>query len=334
MVALLERGRSFFNIYFPGLIACCTVALAAVFLEEHYDGPAMLYALLLGIAFNFLSESDRTTKGIEIASKSILRIGVGLLGLRISFDQIAGLGWGPAVLMLAAIAATILFGWGVARLTKSRGAFGVLTGGAVGICGASAALAISAVLPGHKDAERDTIYTIVTVTALSTVAMILYPMMAGWLGLSESDTGIFLGGTIHDVAQVVGAGYSVSENTGDVATVIKLMRVALLIPVVLVIALLFRGQVGEGAASRLPVPLFAIGFVCLMALNNMMDLPTQITGFFVDLSRWCIILAVAALGMKTSFKSLVASGSVPFLLILGETVFLAVFVLGGMLLLG
>ena len=236
--------------------------------------------------------------------------------------------------MVTAIAATILFGVIAGRFAKVGNQFGVLTGGAVGICGASAALAISAVLPGHKDAERNTIYTIVTVTALSTAAMIFYPVLAGWIGLNHEDTGIFFGGTIHDVAQVVGAGYSVSPETGDVATVIKLLRVAMLIPVVLLIALFFRGASREGAASRLPLPVFAIAFVALMVLNNTVDLPGEVTTFFVDLSRWCIVTAVAALGMKTSFKSLLASGSVPFLLILGETVFLAVFVLGGMAVIG
>ena len=98
--------------------------------------------------------------------------------------------------------------------------------------------------------------------------MILYPLIAGWLGMDDEATGIFLGGTIHDVAQVVGAGYSVSDETGDVATVIKLLRVALLIPVVLIIAFAFRGQ-GEAKESSLPIPVFALFFVGFMALNNL-----------------------------------------------------------------
>lgn len=332
MTKIVGLGREFYTTVFPGVLACVTVAVAAMFLSDHYGGPTMLYALLLGIAFNFLSETDRTTTGIDIASKDILRIGVALLGLRISFDQIMALGWGPVLIAIAGIVATIVFGVLCVGLTRRGRDFGCLTGGAVAICGASAALAISSVLPRNKHSEENTIYTIVTVTALSTTAMVLYPMLAEWLGLNIADTGIFLGGTIHDVAQVVGAGYSVSDDAGDIATVIKLFRVAMLIPVVLIIAMMFRNK-GEERQSRLPVPLFALVFAALVAVNNFDILPEQITVLAVEASRWCIVTAVAALGMKTSFKSLLQFGAAPFVLIVAETAFLAVLVLGGIALL-
>lgn len=329
----MGMGRDFYTTVFPGLLACVTVAVAAMFLSDHYGGPTMLYALLLGIAFNFLSETDRTMTGIDIASKNVLRIGVALLGLRISFDQIMALGWGPVLIAVIGIAATIVVGVIFVGVTKRGRDFGCLTGGAVAICGASAALAISSVLPRNKDSEENTIYTIVTVTALSTTAMVLYPMLAQWLGLSTEETGVFLGGTIHDVAQVVGAGYSVSDHAGDIATVIKLFRVAMLIPVVLIIAVAFRGRQTDGTASRLPVPLFALVFAVLVGVNNFDVLPAQLTDLAVETSRWCIVTAVAALGMKTSFKSLLQFGAAPFVLIVAETVFLAGLVLVGIALL-
>ena len=121
------------------------------------------------------------------------------------------------------------------------------------ICGASAALALAAALPAHPQKERATLFTVVSVSALSTLAMIVYPMIAQALGLDARAAGIFLGATIHDVAQVVGAGYAMSQQTGDVATFVKLLRVAMLLPVIVVAVLLSRRQasaVGEGRSRR------------------------------------------------------------------------------------
>ena len=112
----------------------------------------------------------------------------------------------------------------LARRLGLKPLFGVLSGGAVAICGASAALAIASVLPRNDTRERDTILTVVSVTALSTLAMILYPVFATSIGLDHKQAGIFIGGTIHDVAQVVGAGYTISNETGDIATYVKLLQ--------------------------------------------------------------------------------------------------------------
>ena len=140
--------------------------------------------------------------------------------------------------MIVGVATTIVVGFLLARRLGLSPMFGVLSGGAVAICGASAALAIASVLPPSDTRERDTILTVVSVTALSTLAMILYPVFATSIGLDHKQAGIFIGGTIHDVAQVVGAGYSISNETGDIATYVKLLRVAMLLPAVFAISFL------------------------------------------------------------------------------------------------
>jgi uncharacterized integral membrane protein (TIGR00698 family) len=137
-------------------------------------------------------------------------------------------------MLAGAIFTTIVLGVFLAKMLGLQKRFGALTGGSVAICGASAALAISTILPKGANHERDTLLTVIGVTAMSTIAMIVYPILSAQLGMSETEAGIFLGGTIHDVAQVVGAGYSVSENAGDMATLTKLVRVAMLMPVVLI----------------------------------------------------------------------------------------------------
>lgn len=315
--------------HFPGLLAAATVAVAATFLSEHYGGPVMLYALLLGMAFNFLSLDGACVDGIATASKLVLRVGVALLGMRITFDQITQLGVGVPLLMTGAVAATILGGLVMGRLLGQGRAFAVLTGGAVAICGASAALAIAAMLPRGVKAERDTIFTVIGVTALSTIAMVLYPMICGWLGLDDLSSGIFLGGTIHDVAQVVGAGYSISPQTGDTATFVKLFRVALLLPVVLMVGLAFGRRAGEGDKPPL-LPPFLVVFALLVTVNSLVAVPAGLALAVNSVSRWCLVAAIAALGMKTSLKAMAELGPRPILLLVGETVLMAGLVLAAL----
>jgi uncharacterized integral membrane protein (TIGR00698 family) len=216
----------------------------------------------------------------------------------------------------------------MARVFKLGSAFGTLTGGAVAICGASAALAIASILPKHADAERDASFTVIGITALSTLAMILYPIIVGHLGLDHHAAGVFLGGTIHDVAQVVGAGYSLSQETGDTATIVKLLRVAMLLPACLAIGLALHVR-GATAAHAAPIlPWFAVAFAALVAITSTGWIPAQVIDAGSVVSRWCLVTAIAAIGMKTSLKSLVDMGLKPVMLIVTETLFLAAMVIG------
>ena len=322
----------------PGLVIAALVALSASWLSEHYHAPVMLFALLLGIAVNFLSQDPRCRPGIDFASRTVLRLGVALLGMRITFAQVESLGVGPLLLTAAAVALTILFGWLLARYARLGAAFGVLTGGAVAICGASAALAIAAVLPKGPTHERDTVMTVVAVTTLSTIAMVLYPLVAHAIGLDAHSSGIFLGATIHDVAQVVGAGYSVSTEAGDTATIVKLFRVALLLPVVLLISLRFRAAAdadADAGGARPPLlPVFLVAFAVLVALNSSGYVPAPVTGALQAASGWCLVAAIAALGTKTSLGDLATVGWRPIAVMAGETLFVGLLVLVGLVTLG
>jgi len=311
---------------YPGLFAAGTIGLAAAWLGEQYKAPVMLFALLLGMAFHFLYEETKCVAGVDIASRNVLRVGVALLGARITVSQILGLGIMPLVTVLVATSSTILVGILAARRFGLSRRFGVLSGGAVGICGASAALAISSVLPQDSEGERDTILAVVVVTALSTLAMILYPMVAGALHLSHAAAGIFLGGTIHDVAQVEGAGYTISPQTGDVATYVKLLRVSMLLPAVFAIALVLRGP-KEAGRARMPVPLFLLGFVVLVVMGSAGLLPKAGVDAAGFVSRWCLITGVAALGVKTSFSAVATAGWQPAILMLFETAWIGCIVL-------
>ena len=313
----------------PGLLLSATIALAVRFVSDRLGGPAMLYALLFGMAFNFLTEDERFARGIRFASRNILRFGVALLGLRITTDEVMELGWPVVALIVASVVATILIGGLVGRAFGLKGDQSILSAGAVAICGASAALAIASVLPSHKDSERNTILTVAGVTALSTVAMVFYPVFVTYLQYDNATAGIFIGATIHDVAQVVGAGYMISDQTGEISTLVKLIRVACLVPVVITISLIMHRRRSSKSGNEPLLPWFLVAFVALVIVNSLGWVPTQAHEFLTPVSSWSLLTAVAALGVKTSLKALADVGPAPVGVMVIQTVFLAVFVIGG-----
>jgi uncharacterized integral membrane protein (TIGR00698 family) len=323
-----SQGSARARILAPGVLACGGVGAASAFLAEHYGAPVMLFALLLGMAMNFLSADGACRPGIEFSAKQMLRIGIALLGLRITVGQVAALGWGPLALVIICVVLTIGVSMVAARLLKFQPLFGLLTGGATAICGASAALALSAALPAHPKKDQATLFTVIGVSALSTLAMVLYPMVVQALGYSPLVAGKFLGATIHDVAQVVGAGYSISTEAGDVATLVKLMRVAMLLPVILFASLLTRTSGQAQGGERPPLlPWFAVAFAVLVAINSTGFVPKPLQAAGNDVSRWFLVASIAGIGMKTQLKELVTVGVKPVLLMVGETLFLALLAL-------
>lgn len=323
----------------PGTLLACVVAMAATLVSTLHGGPQLLYALFFGVAFHYLSTDPKARPGIEFCSRNVLRLGVGLLGARITASQIAGLGWSTAAIVIVAVVTTLLIGYFLGKRLGLNRAQGVLSGGSVAICGASAALAISSVLPRTKESERFTLMVVVTVTVLSTVAMVVYPLIARAFGLPPELAGLFLGGTIHDVAQVVGAGYMIDHPTGDYATIVKLFRVSMLAVVVVVVSAMFKTEREQGerdiaangghaAAKTQPlVPWFLWVFVTLVAINSLGFVPVEVGKGLSDFSRLCLVVAIAALGIKTSFQQLAQAGWRPFTLLLVETVWMAAFVL-------
>lgn len=290
----------------------------------------MLFALLFGTAFHFLDDNEDCRAGIDFCAKTLLRAGVALLGFRITFDEMAGIGALPLLVVASAVLLTIVAGMIIGRLLRLSLFGSVLAGCAVAICGASAALAVAAILPVYKDRERDTIFVVVTVTALSTLSMVFYPVAIQLVGFDDRQMGIFLGGTIHDVAQVVGAGYSISGDVGDIATVIKLFRVALLVPIVIILALLFSRHQGSGVKRSFSdiVPLFLIAFIVFVVINSGGYLPQPVTESLSLLSRWLLVAAIAALGIKTALDELSKVGIRPIILMLFCTAVIAFAVLG------
>jgi uncharacterized integral membrane protein (TIGR00698 family) len=319
----------------PGLLVTALVAMAAAFVGNHYKGSMLLFALLLGLALHFVSEDKRCAAGIQFASSTVLRLGVALLGLRLTIDHVVTLGWQTVLALMISVGLTIALGLLLARLFKVGSSLGVLIGGATAICGASAALAISSVLPKTSTLERDTTLTVVGVTTLSTMAMVVYPLITQWMGFDAVMAGKFIGSTIHDVAQVVGAGYSLSPEAGDAATITKLMRVAFLMPVLVVISMVVRARMAVSTESDSTVktpllPWFTVVFVLLMLINSTGWVSSAIQSVASNVSQAFLVLAIAGVGLKTSLQEVMQLGWRPVAMIFLVTLGLA-FLSGGYL---
>lgn len=303
----------------PGFAFATAVAvvatLAAPGVALVFPIPAMVLALLIGIALNRLAAAPIFQPGLTFCVKKLLRWAVALLGLRIALGDIVALGLATALMVILAMAATILAGFALARAFGQRAEYGALAGAATAVCGASAALATTTVLPNYKGKEADVAFVVVAVNALSTLAMIAYPPLAVVLGFDHQTTGVLLGATIHDVAQVVGAGYAVSETAGNTAVVVKLFRVFLLLPVVLIIGWWFARAGGHAENAKVPAPVFAFVFLGLCLLNTAMAYLPALQPIYAPLreaaivaSTWGLLIAIGALGLGTSLSAIARLG--------------------------
>ena len=322
MTGLQLWGR----LHWSGLILCQVVAIAALSLSDHYKMPPFLLALLLGMALNSLSKGNVCGPGINFTARQVLRVGVALLGLRITLDQVTTLGWQPLLMVILSVGCTLCLGVWVARLMGLASNSGWMAGAAVAICGASAAMAVAAALPPHPQKDSSALHIVVAVSILSTGAMLIYPLLANELGLQGSNAGIFLGATIHDVAQVIGAGYALSPQTGDIATVVKLARVAMLAPIVAIVVLLHRYEASPISGIRPPlIPIFLIGFCAAVAIVSLGWLNPALIQLGREVSQLFVTSAMAAIGMKTHLPDVLTSGWKQILLMAFLSLFLALF---------
>lgn len=327
----------------PGLALSALVAIAAVALAplvaRAVPIPAMVIALFIGIALNPLARCRLFQPGIVFCLKTLLRWAVALLGLRVALLEIVALGFATAALVVIAMVVTVAAGFLFARWFNQEAGYGALAGAGTAVCGASATLATSIVVPDYKGKEADVAFVVVAVNALSTAAMVLYPLICTAIGFADQTTGIMLGATIHDVAQVVGAGYAVSEPVGNTAVIVKLFRVFLLLPMVLAIGWFFARRAVAADAAKIPFPMFALVFVLLCAANSIaLSIPAIAPAYalikapLVEASTWGLLIAIGALGLGTSLPAIAALGWRHVATVTGTTVVILAVVTAGLML--
>ncbi|TXL72669.1 putative sulfate exporter family transporter [Vineibacter terrae] len=318
----------------PGVALASAIGVAAFMMDRlgwtrigSWWVPPLIVALFVGMALRPVAIAPLFAPGVDFSGRTLLRVGVALLGARLTFGDMVSGGFAPVVVAALAVFGTIAFGAMAARWFGLPRDLGLLTGCSVGVCGAAAAMAAGAALPRHPSSDRDIAFTVMGVNAISTLAMVAYPYLQGALHYSSFEMSMFLGGAIHDVAQVAGAG----QMMGDAkiladAVMTKLLRVAMLLPAVLFIVWwVTRGGEAAGAARPRP-PFFLFGFLTLAALNSLGLFSPAVQQAFSMASGILITVAIAALGIKTSLAALAAIGPRPVALLFVQTAFVALVV--------
>lgn len=303
--------------YIPGLLIAIAGTLSAGFISDHYGAPLTLMALLIGLALNFLSADARLNPGLTFASRSLLRWGIVLVGARVTFGQVAALGPVALIAVVVIVAAGIGVGILAARRLGFGTAFGALAGGAVAICGASAAMALATTLGERRINQAQLTLVLVGISAMSAGAMVLYPIFAHWMMLSDLKAGFMLGASIHDVAQTLGAGYAYSEGAGQIAAIVKLTRVALLAPVLAIVALFLPR---DGHRSKGPgLPWFVIGFFVFAGINSLGVVPAIVASGAEKAATAMLACAVTATAIRSPMRQLLETGPKPLLVIASAT---------------
>jgi uncharacterized integral membrane protein (TIGR00698 family) len=308
----------------PGLAVSILAAMAATFAGALTGGPAPLFAILAGLALRPLMVGSDYGPGLVFAGGRLLYAAIALLGVRISLDDIAALGLEPILIVASGVVVGISFTRFLSIRMGLGRSFGWIAGVAVAICGASAALAAESVLPRTARVRRDTLLVVLTVTVFSSIAMVIYPVLARWLGFDGRETGLLLGATIHDLAQVIGAGYGVSVYTGDVAAVTKLLRVAALAPAIMVMTVVVhRGRIESG---RPRIPSFLAGFVAFSIAHTFHLIDPVLVSSFTAASGFAFLMAVTVVGMRAPLRRFALSEWRRILIVAVHTILLALYV--------
>lgn len=304
------RRRLAVSALFPGFVVVAIASAAATWFSEHYGMPVILAGLLLGLALNFVSAEQKVHAGLDFCGTSCLRWGIVLLGTQVTAMQIGSLGLVAFLGLVAIMAMVIGAGLLGARLGGQSNYAGWLAGGATAICGASAALAIYALIGRERLTQSQFTLTLVGVALASAIAMSFYPLIAAYLHFSDKQAGFLMGAAVHDVAQALGGGYSFSESAGETATIVKLSRVALLAPAVALIGLVIgsSGQQPRSILAKLKLPWFILAFFAAVAINSMVSAPAWVAEFGLLASKAMLLFAVTATAMRSRLDLLLSQG--------------------------
>ena len=320
--------------YTPGLLVCILAGILAAHISKITMIPVMLLAIIIGLLLHVLNSVSILKDGINWSSRGLLYTGVALMGLRIDLTDLSQVGFMAPLFVILTLITTLLVGYAIARALGQSKDFSILMSGAVGICGVSAAAAICSALEDNPLRDAQLAITVAGITVLSTLAMLLYPFISNALNLNILESGIFMGGGIHNVSQAVGAGYAVSNEAGDLAVIFKLIRVSMLLPVIIIISLVW----GKGSSTPYPnvrsklkasTPPFLIVF-CLLALLSCLNIVPDLAKNAGNISAyWALIVSLVAIGIKTDTKLVMKVGTKPLTIMTLTTAFM-----GAMLLIG
>lgn len=314
---------------FPGLGVAALLALAAYPLGQLFPfigTPVM--GILLGLVVANLLPLDRSIDaGVSFSAQKLLQWAIIGLGLKLNLVQLWAVGSQSLQVTIVTLSMAFFSAWLLGRWLKVSGAMTILVGAGTAICGGSA---IAAIAPIIRPKERDLMLALTTIFLFNMIAVLLFPALGHLMGLSDKGFGIWAGTAINDTSSVVAAAYSYSTQAGDIATIIKLTRATLILPVCLVLAVVFsvKRRQQEGINLKAVFPWFILGFVLASGLHTLGWLPAVVESQLATLSHFLLIMALVAVGLNSNLKQLLSAGGKPILLGLGVWCCVAVSSLG------
>jgi len=314
----------------PGIALAAGIAALAFALQK-LPGigvlSPMILSIVIGIGFhNVIGTPSRAKSGVTFSLRRVLRFAIILLGLQLTAQQIAEVGFAGLAVIAATVVGTFVFTKWLGRLIGVERKLAELIAAGTSICGASAVIATNTVTDAH---DEDVAYAVACVTVFGSIAMFLYPLLPGLLHLGPRAYGLWTGASIHEIAQVVAAAFQAGREAGNYGTIAKLARVTLLAPVVITVGLLASRKRShlQGVAARKPVPIpyFVIGFIGLVILNSLVAMPVGAKEWIAAGTTFLLSLALAAMGLETDIRKLRAKGLRPLLLGATSWLFIAGF---------
>ena len=314
-----ELGRTILTTL-PGLLLASAVAISA-YLVRQLPGMAtfspLILAIVLGIAFHNLVGTPSAAKpGVAFSLRRLLRIAIILLGLQLTIAQVIEVDGRGIGIIAATLVATFAFTVWMGKLLGVDRRLAQLIAAGTSICGASAVIATNTVTNAH---DEDVAYAVACVTVFGSVAMFSYPLLPGLLHLDPHAFGLWSGASIHEIAQVVAAAFQDGQKAGQFGTIAKLSRVMLLAPVVIGLGLMARitgkdDPAARASSARPPMPWFVLGFVALVGINSLITIPAGTKIWIAAVTTFLLSVALAAMGLETDIRKLMAKGIRPALL--------------------
>jgi uncharacterized integral membrane protein (TIGR00698 family) len=308
-----------------GLIA----AIVAIAFQIHNFQPA-ISPLALCVAFgfaiaNFASWPTFAAAGTSLASKKLMRIGVSLLGAQVSVLSLKAIGVKGVITVILVVTFTIFGILALSKIFRMSGELGLLIGVGFGVCGATA---VAAIRPQTRASEEETSYAIALISLCGTLSIFMLPFIGHLLGLNDQTFGAWAGAAVHDVGQVIATASVWSDEAVQSAVVIKLARVCMLAPIVLILSIRHRryltsiamqnekdGIAVSSKTTKVPlIPFFVIGFIAVATIQNTLDIPSGIHDAIVLVSKLLLGAGLVALGSSVRWKSIRAIGPRPMVM--------------------
>jgi uncharacterized integral membrane protein (TIGR00698 family) len=307
---MIKRIKTFFEDKWKGILFTAIIGLTSMMLEPFTPSwlNSILLALLIGIAVgNWTKVPASFSVGVEYTSAKMLEYSLLFLAVGINYAEIGELGitafLGIVLVVFILLTLTVY----LSRRMNCPGNTGVLVGFGTAICGSSAIAALAST--SKENQKEDVAIAMAVVNLLGTVGMLLFPMLISNTDLSTSTIGFLVGGSLHSVGNVAGAGFSIGETAGDAAITVKLARVALLTPGLIYITYLTRQEQTKGWKSYLKLPWYLIAFIIVSLLVSVIDIPAPLTKDLERIGKIILTIAMAGIGLRVSFKKLLIAGS-------------------------